>query len=99
MCHPHTSSIFLADAVMAMFSKFSMNMLTATGDNGEPMGSPSICAYSFSVKVNTVDLRHSEHRSILRVTTSSKTSMTAFEGTLTIEVGLPVFQVRYLDSC
>ncbi len=36
-------------------------MLATTGDNGEPMGSPSVSTNSFSLNVNTVDHRQSEH--------------------------------------
>ncbi len=65
-CHSHISSIFVGrlNFVMAMFYMFSMNILANAGDNGEFMGSPSVCAYRFSLKVNIVDYRHSEHSSI-----------------------------------
>ncbi len=52
------------NVVKAMLSKLSIKMLATTGDNGEPMGSPFVCTYCFSLNVNTVDLRQREHSSI-----------------------------------
>ncbi len=48
----------------ALFSKLSINVLATTGDNREPMGSLSVCLCRFSLNVNAVDLRQSEHSSI-----------------------------------
>ncbi len=58
------------NVVMAIFSKFSMNMLATTEDHGEPMENPSVCAYIFSPKWNTVDFKESEHSSIRSVADS-----------------------------
>ncbi len=55
------------NVAIALFLKLSMNILATTGDNGEPMGSPSVCVYSFSLNVNTVDLRQNEHTFIRSV--------------------------------
>ncbi len=66
MCHPHISFIFwrAPERCSGFFSKFSIKMLPITGNNGEPIESPSVCAYSFSLRLNTVDFRHSKHSSI-----------------------------------
>ncbi len=55
------------NVAIALFSKFPINILATIGDNGEPMGSPSVCVNSFSLKVNTVDLRQNEHTFIRSV--------------------------------